>query len=113
MVVQAMASMPPGAVPTFLGLILLAAVLIEPWIFRRKVVPRLWARLRGRPLPPPEVEREAVAVAAVQTPGAARAAREVNPRGLKRVMPQRGWEALIFVCVPGAVGDWKREVEGR
>src|SRR3546814_10489940 len=57
MVVQAMASMPPGAVPTFLGLILLAAVLIEPWIFRRKVVPRLWARLRGRPLPPPEVER--------------------------------------------------------
>src|ERR671911_185016 len=30
--VQAMASLPPGAVPAFLGLILLAAVLIEPWI---------------------------------------------------------------------------------
>jgi ribose transport system permease protein len=27
-------------------------VLIEPWLIRRRVVPRLWARLRGLPLPP-------------------------------------------------------------
>ena len=40
MQVQAMASLPPGAVPAFLGLILLAAVLIEPWMIRRKLIPR-------------------------------------------------------------------------
>ena len=37
MEVRAMAQLPPGAVPAFLGLILLAAVLIEPWIIRRRL----------------------------------------------------------------------------
>ena len=34
MAVQAMAQLPPGAVPAFLGLMLLLAVLIDPWVLR-------------------------------------------------------------------------------
>ena len=36
MKVKAVAQLPAGAVPAFLGLILILAVLIEPWIIRRK-----------------------------------------------------------------------------
>ena len=36
-----MAQLPPGAVPAFLGLILLVAVLIEPWIVRRNAAAAL------------------------------------------------------------------------
>src|SRR3546814_19800398 len=103
-VVRGVASMPPGSVPTCPGLILLAALLVEPWIFRRKVVPRLWARLRGRPLPPPEVEMEAVAVAAVPTHGSAMAAREIHARGLKRFLDQREGAAVLFMPVVLALG---------
>ena len=77
MVVQAMAALPPGAVPAFLGLILLVAVLIEPWIFRRKLVPRLLGpAARHRPLPVPEVGE--VAIEAVQTHGSAMAAQAIH-----------------------------------
>src|SRR3546814_19953158 len=86
MVVQAVASMPPGAVPPFLGLLLLAAVLIEPWLFRRTVGTRLWARLRGPPLPPPEVEMEAVGVADVQPHGSHLAARSIHTPAPQRVL---------------------------
>src|SRR5262247_2493287 len=60
MEVQAMAQLPPGAVPAFLGIILMAAVLIEPWVIRRRVVARAIARVRGLP-PPPEMT-ETVAI---------------------------------------------------
>src|SRR5690606_6962836 len=68
MQVQGMAQLPPGAVPAFLGLILLISVLIEPWIIRRNVSPRLWARLRGKPLPP-IIEVGGVAIEGAQTKG--------------------------------------------
>ena len=35
---QGIAQLPPGAVPAFLGLILLVAVLIEPWMIRRNAL---------------------------------------------------------------------------
>ena len=50
--VAAVAQLPPGAVPAFLGVVLVLAVLIEPWLVRRRLVARLWARLRGLPPPP-------------------------------------------------------------
>ncbi|MGK9236625.1 hypothetical protein KXS07_34135 [Inquilinus limosus] len=106
MVVQAMASMPPGAVPVFLGLILLAAVLIEPWVFRRKLVPRLWARLRRRPLPVPEVET--VAIETVQTHGSAMAAQEIHARGLMWFLTQREAAAVIFMVLLWALGMYLR-----
>ena len=50
--VAGVAQLPPGAVPAVLGVVLMLAVLIEPWIVRRRVLARLWAWLRGLPPPP-------------------------------------------------------------
>ncbi|TIP92878.1 MAG: ABC transporter permease, partial [Mesorhizobium sp.] len=50
--VNAVYSLPVGAVPVFLGLLLVIAVLIEPYLIRRQLAARLWAWLRGRPPPP-------------------------------------------------------------
>jgi ribose transport system permease protein len=106
MKVQAMASMPPGAVPAFLGLILLAAVLIEPWIVRRKVIPRLLARLRGTEPPPAEVL--AVAIEAPRTHGTALAAAEIHARGLRWFFTQRESAAVTFTVILWLIGFWLR-----
>ena len=45
--VQAIFSLPAGAVPAFIGVLLLVAVLIEPVIIRRRVPARIWAFFRG------------------------------------------------------------------
>ena len=37
MEVAAVAQLPPGAVPAFLGVVLIIAVLVEPWLVRRRV----------------------------------------------------------------------------
>jgi len=47
--VAALAQLRLAPCPAFLGLILLAAVLVEPWLIRTQLVARLWARLRRRP----------------------------------------------------------------
>src|SRR5581483_5325257 len=44
--VAAVAQLPPGAVPAVLGVVLVLAVLIEPWLVRRRVLARAWAWLR-------------------------------------------------------------------
>src|SRR5271170_3837275 len=51
MEVAAISQLPPGAVPAFLGVILIIAVLVEPWLVRRRILARAWARLRGLPAP--------------------------------------------------------------
>ena len=66
--VNAISSLPVGAVPVFLGLLLLVAVLIEPYVFRRRVPARIWAWLRGRP-PPPAIEIGGIALEGAQTKG--------------------------------------------
>ena len=67
--VNAVAQLPAGAVPAFIGLLLLVAVLIEPQIVRKRVPQRLWARLRGLP-PTPLPDSGGVAIEGVQTKGA-------------------------------------------
>ncbi len=104
--VQAMASLPPGAVPAFLGLILLAAVLIEPWVVRRKLLPRLLARLRGTE--PPPVDVAAVAIEAPRTHGSALSAAEFSARGLRWWLTQRESAAVIFTVVLWTFGLWLR-----
>src|SRR5262245_6435206 len=49
--VAAIAQLPVGAVPALLGALLLLAVLVEPYVLRRRLIGRLWAWLRR--LPPP------------------------------------------------------------
>ena len=106
MQVQAMASLPPGAVPAFLGLILLAAVLIEPWIIRRKLIPRLLARLRGTE--PPPIDVGTVAIEAPRTHGTNLAATEFSARGLRWWLTQREAAAVIFMVALWLFGFWLR-----
>ncbi len=106
MEVQAMAQLPPGAVPAFLGLILVAAVLIEPWIIRRRVIARTIARLRG--LPPPPVIPDTVAIEAPRTFGTRATSREIEGSLLARLLAKRESAAVIFVVLLWLVGFWLR-----
>ena len=106
MQLQAMASLPPGAVPAFLGLILLAAVLIEPWVIRRKLIPRLLARLRGTE--PPPIDVGTIAIEAPRTHGTNLAATEFSARGLRWWLTQREVAAVIFMVVLWLLGFWLR-----
>lgn len=106
MEVQAMAQLPPGAVPAFLGIILMAAVLIEPWILRRRVFARLVARLRG--LPPPPAVADTVAIEAPRTFGTRASSREIEGSFFARLLAQREAAAVIFVAILWGIGFWLR-----
>jgi len=102
MEVRAMAQLPPGAVPAFLGLILLAAVLIEPWIIRRRLLARLIARLRG--LPPPPAAVDSIAIESTRTIGTRATAQEVTGSWLSRMMARREAAAIIFAIILWVIG---------
>lgn len=103
MEMKAVAQLPPGAVPAFLGLILLLAVLMEPYIIRQKLPQRLWARLRG--LPPPVVtDAGGVAIQGAQTHGAIASARAVSARGLAAFFYRRDAAAIILTLVLWLIG---------
>jgi ribose transport system permease protein len=106
MVVQGMAQLPPGAVPAFIGLILLIAVLIEPWLIRRNVFPRLWARLRGK-TPPPVIEVGGVALVGAQTRSVATDS-EHSARGLMRLLARRDSAAVLLAIALWLVGLYLR-----
>ena len=107
MEINAMAQLPPGAVPAFLGLILLLAVLIEPVVLRRNLFGRAWARLRGLPLPPvPDLG--GVAIAGVQTRGAHVAARSLEPGLFGRLLVRRDTAAMVLVVLLWLTGLWLR-----
>src|SRR5215813_7325240 len=102
MEVQAMAQLPPGAVPAFLGLILMAAVLIEPWVIRRRVFARAVARLRGQP--PPPILVDTVAIETVRTTGTRATSRETEGAWLVRLLARREAAAVIFVVILWLIG---------
>jgi ribose/xylose/arabinose/galactoside ABC-type transport system permease subunit len=106
MELQAMAQLPPGAVPAFLGLILMAAVLIEPWIIRRRIFARAFARLKGQPPPPALVDP--VAIESVQTTGTRASGREIEGSRLARLFARREAAAMIFVAILWGIGFWLR-----
>jgi ribose transport system permease protein len=105
--VNAVSSLPVGAVPVFLGLLLLVAVLIEPYVVRRRVVARLWAWLRGRP-PPPAVEIGGVALEGAQTKGSMASDRALTASGLGRFLARRDALAIILTVVLWLVGLYLR-----
>ncbi|HWA18849.1 MAG TPA: ABC transporter permease [Devosia sp.] len=100
---KAVAQLPPGAVPAFLGLILLLAVLMEPYVIRRKLPQRLWARLRGLP-PPPAPDTGGVAIQGAQTHGARATARAMSARGLAAFFYRRDAAALMLMVLLWIVG---------
>jgi ribose transport system permease protein len=96
--VNAVYSLPVGAVPVFLGLLLVIAVLIEPYLIRRQVAARLWAWLRGRP-PPPAYEIGGVAIEGVQTKGAMATDMALSATGLGKFLARRDALAIILTVV--------------
>ena len=105
--VAAVSQLPPGAVPAFLGVILIIAVLIEPWLVRRRALPRLWAWLRGLP-PPPVPEVGGVAIAGAQTRGATVQARGLGKRGLAAFLYRRDSAAVLLMIALWLFGLWAR-----
>jgi ribose transport system permease protein len=105
--VAAVAQLPPGAVPAALGFVLIVAVLIEPWLVRRRALARLWARLRGR-APPPIPESGGVATIAVQTRGTALQARALGARGLMAFLYRRDAAAILLAAALWLFGLWAR-----
>jgi ribose transport system permease protein len=105
--VAAVAQLPPGAVPAALGFILIVAVLIEPWLLRRHVLPRLWARLRGRPaLPAPDLG--GIATASAQTRGSVVQSRGLHARGVLRFLYRRDAAAILLAVALWLFGQWAR-----
>jgi ribose transport system permease protein len=105
--VAAVTQLPPGAVPACLGVILIVAVLIEPWLVRRRAIPRLWAWLRGRPSPPlPDLG--GIAILGVQTRGATVQARGLGKRGLAAFLYRRDAAAIILMIALWLFGWWAR-----
>ncbi|MDQ0392073.1 ABC transporter permease [Labrys monachus] len=100
MKVQQLAQLPPGAVPAFLGLILLLAVTIEPYVVQRRVLVRLFAHLTGRPLPL-SFDTGSVAIAQPATKGTRAQSRGVGAKGLRALFHRRDAAAVML-----AVGLW-------
>jgi ribose transport system permease protein len=105
--VAGIAQLPPGAVPAFLGVVLIIAVLIEPWLVRRRIIPRLWAWLRGRP-PPPIPDLGGVAITGAQTRGATVQARGLGKRGIIAFFYRRDAAAVILMIALWLFGWWAR-----
>ncbi|MCL2429529.1 MAG: ABC transporter permease, partial [Alphaproteobacteria bacterium] len=104
MTVNTMAQLPPGAVPAFLGVVLLAAVLIEPWLIRSGALARAYARLRGKP--PPPGTAGGIATVGAQTRGTALS--DVPGSWLGRVLARREIAAVMIVLVLWGTGAWLR-----
>ncbi len=107
MKINSVAQLPPGAVPAFLGLILIIAVLVEPWLIRRNAVGRMWARLRGLPVPPaPDVG--GVAIEGVQTKGTSASDRALGASRLGKLFARRDAAAIVIAIVLWLAGFYLR-----
>jgi ribose transport system permease protein len=105
--VNAVATLPAGAIPAFIGLLLVIAVLIEPNILRRRIPERIWARLRGLP-PPPMPDSGGVAIEGAQTKGTVAGDLAVSARGIFRFLFRRDAFAIILAVLLWLVGLWLR-----
>lgn len=101
--VNAVAQLPAGAVPAFIGLLLIIAVLVEPNIVRKRLPQRLWARLRGLP-PPPLPDSGGVAIEGVQTKGVPASDRALAARGIGRLLARRDAFAILTAVVLWCIG---------
>lgn len=107
MTINGMAQLPPGAVPAFLGMILIAAVLFEPLVLKKKVPQRIWAWLRKLPAPVVS-DTGGVAIEGAQTKGTATETRNFHPTGIKAFLVRRDAAAIMLVIVLWSVGMYLR-----
>jgi ribose transport system permease protein len=101
--VNAISTLPAGAVPAFIGALLIVAVLIEPYIIRRRVPARIWAWLCRRP-PPPVVETGGIALVGAGTTGSIVGDAAMSARGLGKLLVRRDALAIILTVVLWLVG---------
>jgi ribose transport system permease protein len=105
--VQAVFTLPAGAVPAFLGVLLILAVLIEPILIRKRLLPRLWAHLRGLP-PPIAPDSGGVAIEGAQTKGSMATDKAMSARGLGKFLARRDALAIILTVILWLVGLYLR-----
>lgn len=105
--VRAISSLPAGAVPTFIGALLVLAVLIEPYIIRRRVPARIWAFIRGRP-PPPILDTGGIAIEGVQTKGTMASDMTFTAHGIGKFLARRDALAVILCAILWVVGLYLR-----
>ena len=105
--VQAIFSLPAGAVPAFIGVLLIVAVLIEPVIIRRRLLPRLWAWARGMP-PPLVLDTGGVAIEGAQTKGAMAHDKALQARGVGKFLARRDALAIMLTVFLWLVGLYLR-----
>jgi ribose transport system permease protein len=96
--VRAKYTLPAGAVSVFLGLLLVIAVLVEPWLIRRQVAARFWAWLRGR-APPLAYETGGVAIEGVQTKGAMVTDMALSATGFGKFLARRDALAIMLAVL--------------
>jgi ribose transport system permease protein len=101
--VNAVWTFPAGAVPALIGTLLIAAVLIEPYIIRGRFFARIWAAIRRRPMPP-DIDGGGVALVGARITGStvsdtAMAARSVVGRFLARRDALAILLAVVLWCV--------------
>lgn len=100
-VVNATYTLPAGAVPAFIGTLLVLAVLIEPYVIRPKIPQRIWARLTGKP-PPLVTDTGGVAIEGAQTRGTRAADAALGARNVVALFLARR-DALAILL---AIGLW-------
>ncbi len=105
--VNATSQLPAGAVPAFLGVILVVAVLIEPFIIRRQVPARLWAWLRGK-APPPPPESGGIAIEGAQTRGTMASDKALTAKGFGKFLARRDALAIMLVAALWFIGLYLR-----
>jgi ribose transport system permease protein len=105
--VKAISQLPVGALPAFLGTLLLIAVLIEPYFIRRQVPQRIWAFLTGGPAPP-KPDSGGVAIEGVQTKGAMGTDRALAAKGIFKLLARRDAFAILLAIALWLVGLYLR-----
>jgi ribose transport system permease protein len=105
--VSAIAQLPVGAVPALLGTLLLLAVLVEPYVLRRRLIGRFWAWLWKKE-PPLIIEAHGIAIEGVQTKGTMATDKALTARGAGKFLARRDALAIILTVVLWLIGLWLR-----
>jgi ribose transport system permease protein len=98
--VNAVWTLPAGAVPAFIGVLLIAAVLVEPHIIRRQIFARIWAAVRRRP-PPADMDSGGVALVGARTTGSTISDTAMAAHGIARFFARRDALAILL-----SIGLW-------
>jgi ribose transport system permease protein len=102
--VSAVSTLPAGAVPAFIGALLIAAVLIEPYVIRRRLFARIRAAVLRRP-PPPDIDSGGIALEGARTTGSTTSDATMAARGVVgRFLARRDALAILLTVVLWCVG---------